>query len=242
MCKRRSKKNKRDVDILFDFKSANNTDLIINQEENGEDLREIVQKQIERASSSDNNEEAASVEESAATVVDDDESIESNEEERSDEKQQALDEQAEVYTKEITDLKEENDKLRTELAELKKSSEPSKVYDDEILQTLISPINTLDQISAAYRNTGEHELVAEQLEKVAELTIQQIAHAGIEEIPVYGKEIDGTYMESFGPAQNISDDTLEPHSVAIVSRRAFKKRDSEDILQNALVYTVPEGE
>lgn len=147
-----------------------------------------------------------------------------------------------TLTEKIAQLEQENNELQEKVLELEEASKPSKEYDAEILESLIFPINTIDQIAAAYRNTGENDLIAEQLEKVAELTIQHIASVGIEEIPVYGKEIDGSYMESFGPASHVKDESLPPHSVAIVSRRAFKRKDSDEIIQHALVYTVPEEE
>lgn len=153
----------------------------------------------------------------------------------------------------INTLEEENEQLKKEIAQLEaqltsleeqlEGSSPKEAedeYSQEVLEQLIYPINTIDQIASAYRNTGEHELVAEQLEKVAELTIQQMATLGIEEIPVYGEELNGDYMESFGPANHVVDETLPPHSVAIVSRRAFKNKETDEIIQHALVYTVPE--
>lgn len=146
----------------------------------------------------------------------------------------------EALTVKLEQLEEENEKLKQRSDELEEERKPIKTYDAKILESLIYPINTIDQIAAAYRNTGENELVVEQLEKVAELTIKQIESVGIEEIQVYGKEIDGTYMESFGSAQHVKDETLPPHTVAIVSRRAFKRKDSDEIIQHALVYTVPE--
>lgn len=158
------------------------------------------------------------------------------------EKLEAWESEKEELSQKIEQLEKENKQLQEQVKELEESSKPSKEYDSEVLESLIFPINTIDQIAAAYRNTGENELVAEQLEKVAELTIQQIASVGIEEIPVYGKEIDGSYMESFGPASHVKDKSLPPHSVAIVSRRAFKRKDSDEIIQHALVYTVPEEE
>lgn len=146
----------------------------------------------------------------------------------------------EALTVKLEQLEEENEKLKQRSDELEEERKPIKTYDAKILESLIYPINTIDQIAAAYRNTGENELVVEQLEKVAELTIKQIESVGIEEIPVYGKEIDGTNMESFGSAQHVKDETLPPHTVAIVSRRAIKRKDSDEIIQHALVYTVPE--
>lgn len=151
-----------------------------------------------------------------------------------------LTEKMEELEREKNDLAEKNERLEEEKQQLEEQIKPSKEYDNEVLESLIFPINTIDQIAAAYRNTGENELVAEQLEKVAELTIQQIRSLGVEEIPVYGKEMDGEYMESFGTASHVKDESLPPHAVAIVSRRAFKRKDSDEIIQNALVYTVPE--
>lgn len=146
----------------------------------------------------------------------------------------------ELLINKIEDLESKNKELQKRNDQLEEERKPLKEYDSEILESLISPVNTIDQIASAYRNTGENELIAEQLEKVAELTIHQISKAGIEEIPVYGKEMDGEYMESFGPASHVKDKTLPAHTVAIVSRRAFKKKDTDEIIQNALVYTVPE--
>lgn len=158
------------------------------------------------------------------------------------EKVEKLEQEKEEISQKIEQLKIENKELQEQIKVLEEERKPVKEYDQEVLESLIFPINTIDQIAAAYRNTGENELVAEQLEKVAELTIKQIELVGIEEIPVYGKEIDGSYMESFGPAQHVKDKSLPPHSVAIVSRRAFKRKDSDEIIQHALVYTVPEEE
>lgn len=146
----------------------------------------------------------------------------------------------EALTVKLEQLEEENEKLKQRSDELEEERKPIKTYDAKILESLIYPINTIDQIAAAYRNTGENELVVEQLEKVAELTIKQIESVGIEEIQVYGKEIDGTYMESFGSEQHVKVETLPPHTFAIVSRRAIKCKDSDEIIQHALVYTVPE--
>lgn len=89
----------------------------------------------------------------------------------------------EALTVKLEQLEEENEKLKQRSDELEEERKPIKTYDAKILESLIYPINTIDQIAAAYRNTGENELVAEQLEKVAELTIKQIESVGIEEIP-----------------------------------------------------------
>ncbi len=146
-------------------------------------------------------------------------------------------EQYEAMQKQYDTLQEKYDAL-VKRQETMVSQEQYK----EVIDKMLAILNTIDQIAGAYRNTGENQLVAEQLEKVANIALAQLKDLQLEEIPVYGKEIDGEYMESFGVAQHVSDEKLQPHQVAIVMRRAFKHSETGEIVQSALVYTVPEEE
>lgn len=93
----------------------------------------------------------------------------------------------------------ENERYLKHIETIEQLPPPIKEYDGEILAAILTPINTFDQIINAYRENDGNELLLEQLEKINDLTIQQLQQFGLEEMQVYGKEIDGTYMESFGP-------------------------------------------
>lgn len=112
---------------------------------------------------------------------------------------------------------------------------------EELMKTMFQTINMLDQIATSYAQEKEHQLVAEQLRKVADMTVHQLRSFDVEEIPVYGKPLDGQYMQSFGPAPIEVDTELEPHTVAIIQQRAFRHTETGEVLQDAIVYTTPEA-
>lgn len=152
----------------------------------------------------------------------------------------ALEEERTLLLKRIVQLESLHESYLAELDTLDQANKTAKIDTDNFLQSLVFPVNTIDQIAAAYRNTGEHALVVEQLETVSNMTVQNLEQHGIVEIPVYGKELDGTFMESFGVAAHASDPALPAYAAAIVMRRAFKHKKTDEILQQALVYTEPE--
>lgn len=49
-------------------------------------------------------------------------------------------------------------------------------------------------------------------------------------------------MQSFGPATTLVDESLAPHTVAVIQQRAFRDMETEEVLQDAIVYTTPERE
>lgn len=112
---------------------------------------------------------------------------------------------------------------------------------EELMRTMFQTINMLDQIATSYAQEKEHQLVAEQLRKVADMTVHQLRSFDVEEIPLYGQPLDGQYMQSFGPAPIEVDPELEPHTVAIIQQRAFRHTETGEILQDAIVYTTPEA-
>lgn len=138
--------------------------------------------------------------------------------------------------------KQQASQLEEEGCAHQKDESEETIDAQQMLQTLFQTINMLDQIATSYAQDEKHQLVAEQLRKVADMTVHQLRNFHIEEIPIYGEPLDGRYMQSFGPAQTVVDESLEPHTVAIVQQRAFRQINTGDVLQDAIVYTTPEEE
>ncbi len=117
---------------------------------------------------------------------------------------------------------------------LRQATEDCNQQYDALTMTALQTINMLDQIASSYQQTTENEEIAQQLQQVAFMAIQQLQPYGVEEIPVMGEPFDPATMESFGRYKEDEEPSEQP-VVALVHRRAFRQGDR--IIQDAIVYT-----
>lgn len=88
--------------------------------------------------------------------------------------------------------------------------------------------------------SDKHPEIADQLEAVIVHSLETLKDMGIVEIPVYGEEFNGDYMDSLGTVtlDEIKDKSLKLYEVAVVFRRAFHFKGNQKIIQDALVKTI----
>ena len=67
---------------------------------------------------------------------------------------------------------------------------------------------------------------------------QILSKLGVEEMPTYGKELDGNYMISAGTVKSKADEVVSQDHVAVVYKNAFRMKDSKKVIQTALVKTI----
>lgn len=132
------------------------------------------------------------------------------------------------------------ERIETSKDEKEKVLELKKQTEILQLKMAVGAVEVFNQL-ADLTKSFEWEIDSE-LKSVAQLSIDKalkvLEKLNIEEIPVYGKELDGNYMVSIGTIENSIGNQMPQDYVALVYKRAFKLKGTNKIIQEALVKTI----
>lgn len=161
---------------------------------------------------------------------------------------ETLRENKEVSKDDITDLKrftfknfqdileriEANNKNKELVIEMENVT---KKLRKEMAEGAVEIFNLIFDIGRSLEGDPDNKLnpvIQISLEKAKQILL----NLDVQEIPVYGKELDGNYMTSIGTVKNNINVSIPQDHVAVVYKKAFRLKDTNKVIQTALVKTI----